>query len=397
MGSRNQGKHAIVFGASGISGWAFVNELLHDYPEPGVWSRVTALTNRPLTREEAMWPADDRLQIVSGINVLEHKQADINAALQREVKEVNTVTHIYYFAYKANMDPKQEVQDAVTMLSHSITAIDTISPALEFVVLQLGTKMYGVILPEKPSYMTLPFEESLPRIPEPHASNLFYHHQIDWLAAYSQSKSWTWCETRPDVIVGFHPVPNYYSLPTALAIYLSLYAEVYGQGAECPFPGTPKSYIAKSNDSSADIIARGTIYLSLRAETCGSGQGFNIADSSTPQNWSSKWPQICAYFSLRGTPPSSNPTSKPLPIRDFIASHADRWRQLEKEKGLRTGFAFQDDSGGRNMGGISMSVFESDRDLSLEKIRGVGFEEERGVMESWGKTFDRMREGRIIP
>lgn len=31
------GKRAIVFGASGVTGWSFVNEILHDYPEKGVW------------------------------------------------------------------------------------------------------------------------------------------------------------------------------------------------------------------------------------------------------------------------------------------------------------------------------------------------------------------------
>ena len=41
--------HALVFGASGISGWAIVNQILSDYPAKGVFSAVTALTNRPLT------------------------------------------------------------------------------------------------------------------------------------------------------------------------------------------------------------------------------------------------------------------------------------------------------------------------------------------------------------
>ncbi len=108
-----------------------------------------------------MWPADDQLQIVSAINVLENEQADINSLLQREFRDINTVTHVYFMgtstilrtpipreysnltstAYKASLDPRQEVHDAVTMLSNSITAIDTLSPKLEFVVLQLGTKV----------------------------------------------------------------------------------------------------------------------------------------------------------------------------------------------------------------------------------------------------------------
>ncbi|KAI9720440.1 MAG: hypothetical protein M1812_002946 [Candelaria pacifica] len=399
MESSNQGKHAIVFGASGITGWAFVNEMLNDYPKPGIWSRVTALTNRPLSHEASMWPADDRLQIVSGIDVLEQEQAEINAGLQSKVQDVNTVTHVYYFAYKMSVDQKQEVQDAVTMLSHSITAIDTLSTKLEFVVLQLGTKMYGVDPYSRfTQYMMPPFHESLTQIPEPHSSPLFYHHQIDWLSTYSHSKPWTWCETRPDAIIGFHPVPNFYSLPTPLAIYLSLYADIHGQGAECPFPGTPKSYIALNNDSSAEIIARGSIHLSLHAEKCGNGQGYNISDSNTPQNWANKWPLICDYFSLKGTPPtSSNSDSQQPPLRDFIAQHETRWKEIESTNGLRTGFALNDKNTGHNVGGISLSVFEKDRNLSLDKLRGVGFVEERSVMQSWGSTFDWLRKAKIIP
>jgi hypothetical protein len=38
---------------------------------------------------------------------------------------------------------QQELEDAVTMFKHSTMAMDHLSPALEFVVLQTGAKMYG--------------------------------------------------------------------------------------------------------------------------------------------------------------------------------------------------------------------------------------------------------------
>lgn len=37
------GKRAIVFGASGVTGWSFVNEILNDYPEKGIWVRYAIL------------------------------------------------------------------------------------------------------------------------------------------------------------------------------------------------------------------------------------------------------------------------------------------------------------------------------------------------------------------
>lgn len=58
----------------------------------------------------------------------------------------------------------------------------------------------------------VPLKESLPRIPEPFASEMFYYSQMDMLADMSRGKSWTWCDVIPDVIVGFVPNNNIYCL-----------------------------------------------------------------------------------------------------------------------------------------------------------------------------------------
>lgn len=89
------GKRALVFGASGVTGWSLINELLHDYPEENVWDGVFALTNRPLRQEDSLWPSDPRLQIVSGVNLLD-SQDEIERALKEKVKDVGKITHVYY-------------------------------------------------------------------------------------------------------------------------------------------------------------------------------------------------------------------------------------------------------------------------------------------------------------
>ena len=95
------GHHALVFGASGILGWAIVNEILHNYPEKGTYSKVTALTNRPLTREGALWPAagDGKadLSIVSGIDLTQGTVEDVKETLKQRVPDIDSVTHVYYF------------------------------------------------------------------------------------------------------------------------------------------------------------------------------------------------------------------------------------------------------------------------------------------------------------
>jgi hypothetical protein len=246
-------------------------------------------------------------------------------------------------AYKANTDLQQELEDAVNMFKRSTIAMDKLSPALEFVVLQTGAKMYGCHLLENhpTDYIHVPLSEDQPRLKAPYHDMLFYHPQLDWIADYAKNKKWSWCDTRPDIIIGFVPNQNFYSLATVLGIFLALYANVEGKGTKCPFPGTSKSWVAKSNDSSSDMIARQTLHLSLNLPGDQKGQGFNVADAKQPETWSSKWPQLCAYFGLEGTgPPKDGETG--LEVRKYINDHLDAWKKLESEQSLKKGVADSD-------------------------------------------------------
>lgn len=96
-GSNN---HAIVFGASGLIGWALIDQLLSPYPHAGSFSKVTAVTNRPLNLSESHWPEPDShrpdLQLVSGIDLRHGDATTLAECLKREVKDIESVTHIYY-------------------------------------------------------------------------------------------------------------------------------------------------------------------------------------------------------------------------------------------------------------------------------------------------------------
>lgn len=135
------GKSALIFGASGVTGWAFVNEILNDYPKKGTWTKVHALTNRPLSLEDSKWPKDSRLNIVSGIDLLKGSQEELEKTMKEKIEGVEEVTHVYYLAYKANKDLQQELEDAVDMFKRSTIAVDHLSSKFEFVVLQTGAKM----------------------------------------------------------------------------------------------------------------------------------------------------------------------------------------------------------------------------------------------------------------
>ncbi|KAM5369319.1 hypothetical protein ACJZ2D_009038 [Fusarium nematophilum] len=389
--------HALVFGASGITGWAITNLILNGYPTPDAFDSVTALTNRPLSPEAAQWPPSNKLQVVSGIDILTPKGVPgLVNELQSKVKHINKVTHVYFFAYIMDSDPAKEISINVDLLSRAINAVQKLALNLSFVVLPTGTKAYGVhLLSEFPFSHDVPLKESLPRIPEPYASQMFYYNQCDELATLSQGKAWTWCDVIPDMIVGFVPNNNIYCLAQALALYLSLYAEINGQGREVQFPGNERSWQNLSNDSSQDIVAKVAIYASLHPERSG-GQRFNAADNSTPSSWSKKWPIICEYFGLKGVGPAAD-GSAPEPTQ-YVADNADKWKEMEKKYGLVTGRV----GNGRNLGGFPMFImdaFNFDRHLDMSKTHEMWGDatEEIGTAAAWYTAFDRFRKARIIP
>lgn len=310
-------------------------------------------------------------------------------------------------AYKANINFEQEKKYAVDMVRRSITAIDRLSMKLEFVAFQTGAKvsktnsakrqntdiwqMYGFLL-RKEHYFPVPLSESLPRLKAPYSDQLFYHDQLDWLAEYSRGKTWSWCETRPDIIVGFTPNHAAYSLAASLAIYFSLWREIHGEGSVVPFPGNDGSWKAKFNDAGSDMIAKQTIFLSLHPEACGKGGVFNVAASPDWETWETKWPQLCEYFGLKSGPPG--PGSKE--VRQFINDNLVTWNRIENEKNLRTDVATSDIT----MPGfeiLHLDLADFDRQYDLSKITKVGFGEKSTTMQTWGTTFDRMRKAKMIP
>jgi uncharacterized protein YbjT (DUF2867 family) len=93
-------RHAIVFGASGLIGWAVVDQLLRSYPIPDTFSKITAVTNREVKLSESHWPEPSagrpNLQLISGIDLRHSDGATLANALKQVVEDIHTVTHIFY-------------------------------------------------------------------------------------------------------------------------------------------------------------------------------------------------------------------------------------------------------------------------------------------------------------
>ncbi|KAK7701782.1 hypothetical protein SLS57_011622 [Botryosphaeria dothidea] len=139
--------HALVLGASGLAGWAVVNELLSNYPTPGTFRKVTAVVNRPLNIEDYFWPAQsaDRpdLELVSGVNLLNGSTEEFTSFLKDKLKDIQTVTHVYYFAYKQEDDWTVETKVNTGMFDRVVRAIDSLAPGLKFFPFPSGTRGCG--------------------------------------------------------------------------------------------------------------------------------------------------------------------------------------------------------------------------------------------------------------
>lgn len=381
-------KHALVFGASGISGWAILNQAL-TYPTPTTFSRITGLTNRPLTLEDACLPPDPRLHLASGVD-LTSSVSNVVSALKAKIPDVESTTHVFFTAYIAAGDFQATKQINTSILDVAVRAVEQLAPNLETVILQTGGKGYGLEFPDKVP-ITPPLREDYPRIPKPYSDNIFYYAQVDLLTTLSHGKKWTFSEIRPFVIVGFVPTTNSMNAAQGLGLYLSLYRAVHGAGTRVLFPGSPSGWRCKHTDTSQDILARMEIFAALHRDTCGGGAAFNIADGDVT-TWAQKWPGLCAYFGLVGEGPA--PEGGYEPLDQFAKKNQHVWDRVVEEHGLKAGrleaypWAFLY---------FIMDQFDFDRQYDLSKARAVGFDETVDTVKGYTMAFDRMRAAKIIP
>ncbi|KAE9400842.1 hypothetical protein BT96DRAFT_919150 [Gymnopus androsaceus JB14] len=377
-----QYNHALVFGASGLTGWGVVDQLLKGYPEKGTFNRVSALINRPLELAHTGWtidsPGGPKIQLVPYVNLLEGSVDDFANELNSKVESLQTVTHAFYFAYKSDDDLDKEIKINCAMLDHALGALERFSPELKFVVFPGGTKTYGISQPGGLPWSP-PLKESM-RLSPPACDQVHYYKFEDILAERSKGTKWTWCEVTPDAVTGFVPNGSAHSLNALWGLYLAVFAAVEGNGATVPFPGSEGGWHAMFNEGSAEIIAKLSIWACLNTEKT-SGERFNVADCASPSTMEERWPVLANFFGLKG----AGPDGKMVKPSEYIAKHQDR-------PGINVNQVW----GAERMDwfGYYLSFH---RHMSLEKARLAGFVEELDPNLSWLKSFRQMQNAGLLP
>ncbi|KAL4779268.1 hypothetical protein BJX76DRAFT_341284 [Aspergillus varians] len=387
--------HAIIFGAAGLLGWATLNQLLSGYPSSSPFSRVTAVLNRPLSESDLHLPSGPdrpKLQIVSGINLLQGTGNDLAAQLKDKVPRVEGITHVFYFVFSPfDEDHIQECNQNCGMMQRVADALNIVAPALQSFIYPGGSRGYGIYIPG--GIFQPPLEESMAdTLPEDYAKTVAYPWFRKLLAEASKRRNWTWSEICPDAVVGFTPNGSAYSLALHWAQYLSLYAYNNrgsdGRQMEVPFPGNAAGYQSLYTPVSGKILGRIAIHAALNPERCGQ-KVINMLDNDKPVKASDLWPGIAAWFGLKGVAPAGK--SDDLKPGEYIDKHRHLFAENGRPKGLTCGVGV----GNRQLDAVGWWL-GFDRQFSAQRLRSVGFTEQRNPVEGWLEAFETFREAGII-
>lgn len=408
--------HALVFGASGVSGWGIMHELV-SYPTPTTWTSITGLTNRQLSPAEAHLPDDLRITLASGID-LTKPASEIAQLLKEKVKNIDKITHVFFTAYihvnertfalikehglgggikeppqDHSTDWHQLVREANTAIVENATgSLNEVAKNMKFFVMQTGGKHYGMDSgPEAvPTLLNSPYEEERPRLTGEVAKPIFYYPQVDAVQAASKGKSWKFSETRPDAIVGFVPSLGSVSgqdIARLMGLYLSLWRKVHGGGADIHFPGSQKSWTNRHTDSWQDTIGRVSIWTAIN----GHAGPFNCVDK--PTTWKEKWPAIAKDFGLNPLGPKEQPLGMMEPL-EWVQAHKKEYEELIKEHNL-----IGDSWTPANwlfLWAITV-VLDYDKEYDMRKAQKLGFKDQASGAEGWLETFKRLRVAKVIP
>ncbi|KAK5991891.1 Short chain dehydrogenase sirQ [Cladobotryum mycophilum] len=393
---------ALVFGASGITGWAVLREALQ-YPTANAFHRVIGLSNRPMDRSRFLLPEDKRLILAHGIDLT--TTVDDVAAKLSGIESIGDVTDVYFAAYfqpagASDFEGHEILKEVnVRMLETAILAVERVSPSLRFWTLQTGGKSYGNIHVRQLGPPKVPCKESDPRIPQPYEDQVFYYAQHDVLQTLSAGKTWRFAEIRPDLVIGFVPGGNNaMNFSQALSVFLSFYADretgADGKTKQVPFPGPAAVYNARATEVGQKTLARAHIFASNLVDAP-NGEIYNVGDSplTTGNTWDEKWSRICRYFGLEGIAPEGE-GAQALSVGAYMSQHEGEWDDFEQKYKLvpgiikNTSWEFLD---------VLLTLAAFDRHYDLSKIAAAGFEEQSDVVGNYEETFALMKRARILP
>jgi nucleoside-diphosphate-sugar epimerase len=293
--------------------------------------------------------------------------------VQLKMGAIKNVTHIVFGAYIEKPTAAEKTEANVAILRNLLGVVESTSPSLKHITFYQGGKAYGADL----GPFKTPAREDDPRLMPPN----FYYDQEDFLRQRQQGKQWSWTALRPEAVSGF-ALGNPMNLAMVIAVYAVISKEL---GLPLRFPGTEKAYRALYQVTSADILAKASIWAG-NTETA-RNEIFNITNGDYFR-WQHLWPRIAKMFAME----VADPVSTPLQV--YMADKGRLWDAIVRKCDLQAipysqiaSWAFGD------------FIFNSEFDniSSTIKARCAGFHGCIDTEEMFRTFFEHLRESKIIP
>lgn len=238
-----------------------------------------------------------------------------------------------------------------------------------------------------------PFAESKPRIPEPFYSKIHYYPQLDFIASFSEGKTWRWAEVRADLIAGFVPRGNVMNIVEDMAIFLATYRFVNGAGAKVTFPGTEVGWNMKTINCDSTLLARFNVWLSTVKAKEADGEAWNVGDGDI-SSWHQIFPKMAAWFGLEAVAPKAGQDGGAEAQAWWREKGAEAYGKMVKEMGLKETVMGEWQWGFLR---ACTSMFVRDRYFDLRKVRALGWDEKQDPVEGFLKGLDWYAEFGVIP
>lgn len=294
--------------------------------------------------------------------------------LQRKLGSVGEITHIVFGAYVEKASVAERSQANVAILKNLLDIVEEGSSSLRHITFYQGGKAYGADL----GPFKTPAREDDPRLMPPN----FYYDQEDFLRQQQQGKAWHWTALRPEATTGF-ALGNPMNLGMSIAVYAAISKEL---GLPLRFPGTEKSYSTLYQITSADILARATVWAGQ--SEAAKNEIFNITNGDYFR-WKYLWPRLAAMFGM----PAADPVPTPLTI--YMADKKPVWGAIVRKHHLQP-LPYEQVSSWPFADAI-LRLMEFDNITSTIKARRAGFQDCVDTEEMFERFFARLRRDKVIP
>ena len=350
--------HALIAGATGISGGNLAQRLLADG-----W-QVTGLSRRG----EGLDPR------------ITHVAADLeDAAAVALALRGSAPTHVFFTTWSRRDSEAENIDVNGRMLQNLLDATGA-EGTVEHVALVTGLKHY---LGPFEAYATVqpdtPFSEEQARLPYEN----FYYVQEDILFAAAERDGFTWSVHRPHTLIGW-ALGNAMNMGVTLAVYGAICRET---GRSFHFPGSQEQWEAVTDVTDASLLADHLVWAATTPAAA--DHALNIVNGDVFR-WRRLWPRLATALGVE--PVGFDGT--PAPLEQQMADVGAIWTGIVRTHGLRD----------LDVNALA-SWWHTDADLGrtvetftdMSASRRLGFLGVRDTETSFTDLFARLRSERIVP